>query len=295
MSKKIDFLYETSVLKQIEEKVTETRDENGQKIEIVRTVKKAKPIKIAILHPRRKLYEGADIFYAKQIADYIKAGLLPYSLVAKRYANDGGALSEPEKEKLKKLKEEVAELEIEFFALGSDADTKVRNTLLSKINDINGEIVKIQNAYADIFDNTAEVKARNKTIEWWALHLCYIDEDDTGYKPIFGDGTYDERLEQYDEVTDRQQPHIDEAIRKLSYLISFWFAAKAVLSKIDFETMDKLYNDTVTDYTVIDESEKPAETLARVAEISVEEATKGIEAAQEAFRQEAAKPTEAQT
>lgn len=253
--KKIEFLYETTVKKQVEEKVTEVKEENGQKIEIVRTLKKAKLIKFAILHPRRKLYEGADIFYAKQIAEYIKAGLLPYSLVAKRYANDGGALSEPEKEKLKTLNDERAELEVQFFALGSDADSKIRNNLLSKINDVNGEIVKIQNAYADIFDNTAEVKARNKTIEWWALHLCYFDEDDTGYKPIFGEGSHDERLDKYDEVTDRQEAYLNEGIKKLSYLISFWFAAKAVLSKIDFDTMERLYTDTVTDYEVIEEEE----------------------------------------
>lgn len=254
MAKELRFLYETTVKKQVEEKVTETKEENGQKIEVTRTVKKTKPIKLAIAKPGRKLYEGADIFYAKQIADFIKAGLLPYSLVAKRYANDGGALSEPEKDKLKKLKDEVVELETSFFQLlDKEEKTDDRNKLLTKINHINGEITNIQNAYSDIFDNTAEIKARNKSIEWWALYLSYIDEDGTGYKPVFGDGDYESRLDKYDDISDEENPFLEECIRKLSYLISFWFAARSALSKIDFESMDRLYNDTVTDYKTVEE------------------------------------------
>jgi hypothetical protein len=297
--KELKFLYETTVEKQVEEKVTDIREENGQKVEITRTVKKSKPIKLAILKPGRRLYEGADIFYAKQIADFIRAGLLPYSLVAKRYANDGGALSEPEKVRLMKLKDEVSELEAKFFTLIEQADkTDDRNKLLTQINKINEEITTIQNAYADIFDNTAEIKARNKAIEWWALHLSYINEGE-GYKPIFSDGTYDEKIDKYDELSEQESAFTDECIRKLSYLISFWFAARSALSKIDFESMDKLYQDTVTDYKIVNEETPkiievkdtpPAELLAvvevaaKVAEVPKAEAEASIKAVVEAFK-----------
>jgi hypothetical protein len=250
--KDIKFLYESTVKKQVEEKVTETREENGEKIEVSRIVKKAKPIKIAIQKPNRKLYENAERFYAVQIADFIKAGLLPYSLVQKRYANDGGPLSEPEKEYLIKLKEEAAKLEHEYFTIVGEGKefTDRRNELLIKINNINAEVSNIQNGYADIFENTAEMKARNKTIEWWVLNLSFIDEDGTGFKPLFGDGTHDDKLAKYDEFDEREDKFINECIRKLSYLISFWFAAKSNLSKIDFESMDRLYTDTLADYSV---------------------------------------------
>jgi hypothetical protein len=253
--KDLKFLYETTVKKQVEEKVTETKEEDGQKIEISKTVKKVKPTKLAVLKPQRKLYEGAEIFYAKQIADYIKAGLLPYSLVAKRYANDGGALSEPEKEKLEKLKKESEELELKFFELVGEGEkeSKARNELLLRINKINTEVGGIQNAYADIYENTAEMKARNKTIEWWVLHLAYIDEDDKGYKPLFGDGDLNAKLVIYDDFSDNESEFYNECIKKLSYLISFWFAARAGLTKIDFESMDDLYNESITTYSVEEE------------------------------------------
>ena len=256
--KDLKFLYETTVKKQVEEKVSETREENGEKIEITRVVKKAKPIKIAILKPNRKLFEGAEKFYAVQMADFIKAGLLPYSLVAKRYANDGGPLSEPEKEYLTTLKNRVTELEAKYFELvsGGSDKTKERNELLVKINEINSEIGNIQNAYSDIFDNTAEVKSRNKTIEWWVLHLAYIDLDDTGYKPIFGEGGYENRIERYDEIEENEDQFLNECIRKISYLTSFWFAAKATLSKIDFESMDALFNENFSTYKVEEDKEQ---------------------------------------
>jgi hypothetical protein len=251
--KELKFLYESEVKKQVEEKVTVTEEQNGEKVEITRTIKKTKPVKVAILKPNRKLFEGAEKFYAIQIADFIRSGLLPYSLVAKRYANDGGPLSDPEKKHLQELKEKGKELETKYFEIVAEQDEakiKERNELLVKINDVNAEIGNIQNAYSDIFENTAEVKARNKTIEWWVLNLAYINEDSSGYKPIFGEGDHETKLTKYDEIDEADDAFTNECIRKLSYLISFWFAAKSTLSKIDFESMDKLFSESLSNYKV---------------------------------------------
>ncbi len=257
MAKELKFLYESSVDKSVESKETEQRQEGGQTIEVTKTVKKVAPIKIAILKPQRRIYEEAEIYYAKQIAIFIKGGLLPYSLVAKRYANDGGALSEPEKLRLALLETEVQTLEGEFFALIGDKEdqSKARNELLVKINNKNSEINNIKNAYSDIFENTAEMKAKNKTMEWWTLHLSYIDEDGKGYVPIFGEGELDSKLNKYDEIDESENPFLNEAIRKLSYLISFWLAARATSTKIDFKSMDNLYTDTLTEYKVVEDKD----------------------------------------
>jgi hypothetical protein len=256
--KELKFLYETTVLKQVEEKVTETKEDNGQKIEVTRSVRKAKPIKVAILKAGRKLFEGAERFYAIQIADNIRAGLLPYSLVAKRYANDGGPLSEPEKEKVEELKNQIKALEKEFFALiGTEANQiDRRSDLLVEINKLTVELNEIQNSYADIFENTAEMKARNKAMEWWALHLSYIDEDGKGYKPIFGDGDYAAKFIKYDELSESEDTFILEVIKKLSYLISFWFTTKSTLTNDDFKSMEKIYEDRYSTYKV-EEDEVP--------------------------------------
>jgi hypothetical protein len=250
--KDLKFLYETTLKKQVEEKVTETRTENGESVDITRTKKSAKPVKIAILKPDRKLFKGAEMFYAKSLCEYLKAGLLPYSLVAKRYANDGGPLTEREKTRLKELRDESRALEKEFFAVIGDDQTKQekKNELLIKINSVNSEVGAIQNAYSDIFDSTAEMKSRNDTIEWWSLYLIYTDEDGTGYKPLFGEGNHDERIAQLESYEDNAIPFYIETIKRLSYLISFWFTARETVTQIDFSTMEKLFVDTMSEYKV---------------------------------------------
>lgn len=246
------FLYETTVKRQVEEPSVEVREENGEKVEIKRTLKKVKPVKVAILQPDRKLFKAAEIFYARTLGDYLKAGLLPYSLVAKRYANDGGPLSESDKTRLKTLGDESRKLEGEFFGTGIDASEEVqkkKNELLVRINKINEEVSTIQNVYSDIFDSTAEMKARNDTVEWWSLNLIFVDEGN-GYESIFGNGTHEERLSSLEQFENKSDPFYNELIKKLSYLISFWFAARNSVTKIDFETMERLYHDTLSDYKV---------------------------------------------
>lgn len=249
------FIYETTVKKQVEEPSIEVREENGQKIEIKRTVKKTILIKVAILRPDRKLFKAAEIFFAKSLAEYLKAGLLPYSLVAKRYANDGGPLSESDKTRLKTLGEESKILEKEFFAnvvATNDDEKKKKQDLLIRINKINEEVSTIQNAYSDIYDSTAEIKSRNDTQEWWSMFLILIDEGQ-GYTPIFGTGNYDERIDKLEEFELLANPFYNEVIRRASYLISFWFAARNTVTKIDFETMEKLYLDTLSEYKIQEE------------------------------------------
>lgn len=276
--KELKFLYETTVNKQVEESKMESRLENGEDIEVKRKVKSVKPIKVAILHPDRKLFKTAEIFYSKTLADYLKAGLLPYSLVAKRYANDGGPLSDTDKQKLKSLRDEATLLEKEFFETIADQTEAVqekKNVLLAKINKLNEEVSTIQNAYSDIYDSTAEVKARGDTIEWWSLFLIYVDEDDTGYKPLFGGELYDNRLEKLDELDGKNDPFYNEIVRRLSYLISFWFAARNVVTKIDFTTMERFYIDKMSDYRV--EEEKPVEAPAVITPTIIEPLPKVVE------------------
>lgn len=255
MENTLKLIYETTVKKQTEEPQKEKRVENGEEIEITRTIKKVKPVKLAILKADRKLFKAAEMFYAKSLSHYLKEGLMPYSLVAKRYANDGGPMTDEERVRLKELNEEARKLEFEFYALGKEPDkSKEKHELLLKINNLKMEAGGIQNAYADIFDSTAEIKARNDVIEWWVLHLLLVDLDGKGYKCIFGDGTYEERIQTLEMFENQEEPFTMECIKKLSYLISFWFTAKNSVTKVDFDTVEKLYSEGLSDYKV-EESE----------------------------------------
>jgi hypothetical protein len=258
MEKTLKFLYETFVKKQVNESVTEPRQEGSETVQITRTVKKVKPVKFAILKPDRRLYKDAEIFYARTLADYLKKGLLPYSLVAKRYSNDGGPLTDSEKKHIDTLTDELGKLQVEFYGLANTEDLnlqKRKNEILIRINRINTEVSNIQNAYTDIFDSTAEMKARNDSIEWWVMYLMYGENEKGELVPTFSAGDYEERIKTLENIEDEADPFKLEAIKKLSYLISFWFTARNAISDNDFKSMDRLYSDTMTIYKVEESGE----------------------------------------
>ena len=250
---KSKYIYETTIDKQIEEKVVEKRQENGQEIEISRTVKKSKPVKVAILKPDRKKYKEAEIFYAKSLSNYLKEGLLPYSLVAKRYMNDGGPLSDDEKKFIDTLRERYNVLQAEYFDMPSpltDEQTKRRGEIILEMNEINKILKDIQNSYAELYDNTAEVKGKNDTIEWWILNLSYIDQDGTGYTPLYGDGDYQSKLTKLETLENDDNEFINEAIKKLSYFVSFWYSAGNQVSQDDYKSADENYKINVSKYVI---------------------------------------------
>ena len=79
---------------------------------------------------------------------------------------------------------------------------------------------------ASLFDQTAENRARNKTILWWVLNLAY-EKDGDDYKEVFQGADQDEKLASYDRYEEQEDDFIDEMLKKFSYVVSFWFITKA--------------------------------------------------------------------
>jgi hypothetical protein len=254
MEKQNNYIYESTVLKQIEERVPESRVENGEKIEVIKTIKRAKPIKIAIKKPNRKTAKEADIFYAKRLSYFLKEGLLPHSLVSKRYLNDGGPLSEDEKRLVQALRDTYVKLQEEYFAMQSpltDEQTQRRAAIILELNEINKTLRDIQSNYSEIFSNTAEAKSKSDSIEWWILNLSLIDYDDgKGYVQLFGEGDFDARMKALDEIEAKNDEFLNEVVKKMSYFVSFWNTAGPDVVDDDFKSAEENYNLSVTNYAV---------------------------------------------
>lgn len=254
-----NFIYESTVLKQVEEKVPETRVENGETVEVIKTVKKTKPTKIAVLRPDRKKYKEADIFYAKKLSHYLKEGLLPLSLVSKRFLNDGGPLSDDEKRLVQSLRDSYVKLQEEYFGMKSpltDDQNKRRAAIILELNEINKTLREIQSNYSDIFANTAEAKAKSDTLEWWITTLSMFDSDDKGYKFLFGEGDFDTRMAALYEIDKKEDIFLNEIVKKLSYFISFWNTAGPDVALEDFKSAEENYNLSVTQYFVEEEKKE---------------------------------------
>ena len=84
-----------------EEEVQETEsstNEKGEEVKTTKTVKKSVNKTFVVKKPNRSLYDEAELFYGVKLSEGIKAGLLTRALLAKRFNNDGGGLSDNEKE-----------------------------------------------------------------------------------------------------------------------------------------------------------------------------------------------------
>ena len=231
MNKKI---YEFTISKEEEVDKTETKIEDGKEITITSKIKQSVQRKFFIKKPNRGLFEEAELFYAVKLSEGIKAGLLTRSLLSKRYSNDGGALSDQDKGKYAELYVELFNKQNEFQKLSiveknqrSAEDQEYFDKLSAGIINLRTEIQDFEIAQASLFDQTAENRARNKTILWWILHLSFLIDKDGKESSLLGDGSFEERLALYDNIEDSEDEWLKSVVKKFAFYVSFWYMGRA--------------------------------------------------------------------
>jgi len=225
------------------DKVETSTNEKGEEVKTTSKVKTTVPVKLAIKKPTRSLFDEAELFYGVRLSEGIKAGLLTRALLAKRFNNDGGVLSDEEQKEYNELYLEFFNLQSEFQKLSikeesirNDEEKENLKAVVVKMNDARERLQKYEMAQANLFEQTAENRARNKTIMWWVLQLSLIQGDDKKLKELFQDGTYEDKLKRYDEIEESESDIEKIAIQKLLYLISFWYIGRAA-SQDEFEKL----------------------------------------------------------
>jgi hypothetical protein len=225
------------------ERIEVSTNEKGEEVKTTSKVKTTVPVKLAIKKPTRSLFDEAELFYGVRLSEGIKAGLLTRALLAKRFNNDGGVLSDEEQKEYNELYLEFFNLQSEFQKLSikeesirNDEEKENLKAVITKMNDARERLQKYEMAQANLFEQTAENRARNKTIMWWVLQLSLIQGDDKKLKELFQDGTYEDKLKRYDEIEESESDVEKIAIQKLLYLISFWYIGRAA-SQDEFEKL----------------------------------------------------------
>ena len=90
-----------------------------------------------------------------------------------------------------------------------------------------------------MFDHTADIKARNKTITWYLLHLAHTsegDSDDAELMPLFRGETYDDKYQDYLELDEKNDEVYLKCIDKLSSLTTIWYMS-GVSNSEDFDRL----------------------------------------------------------
>jgi len=276
----LKFIIDFSVDKPYTKEVVTQKEVDGEKAEVKKTYKQKVPVKVSIRKPNRKLLEGAEIYYAKLISQYIKEGLLSVHMLAKRYDNDGGPMNDVENKIIDLLSKQKDSLSSEYLEiLGDEKEEKELSEeqkerikeILETVVNIEQQIESLKNPYSQIFNQTAEYKARNKTVTWWMLHITYLEDESGKKRQVFDGAGLEEKLDQLDELEESDDLFKKEVARKAVYFISYWLNGGDTGQEY-IDEIEKTYSEEFSDYNIeVDEIPEEKAEKEAVEEESVEE------------------------
>ena len=216
-----------------------TTNEKGEKVTTEKTVEDKVKHAFFLRKPTRALYDEAELFYGVELSKGIKAGLLTKALLAKRYENDGGSLSDGEIERYGNLYLDFYRRTDDYQRLLmsadedlSDEDREKLNAMEAQLQDQRSTLTQFEMEQQSLYEQTAEVRARNKTILWWILNISYNEKE----HPYFPGTTFEEKLSKYDELSEDDDIFTATVIQRLTYFVSFWFVGRAS-SQEEFDAM----------------------------------------------------------
>jgi hypothetical protein len=239
---KIIYKFKLDQEKEIEEIVTK-KDETGKEFKVPEKIKKMTPRTFVLRRPTRTLWDDAQIYYAAQVSDLIKKGILSAVQLNKRYLNDGGILSEEQKKQYAGLYGDVAIKKTEYDKLEAipekdrtESDKNKSKELLDALVELMGQIQNVETAKDTVLNNTAEILARDKTVRWWMLNLAYEELGTDSYKPIFDGADLEAKNAVYNEMDEKQDDFEYQMVSRLFLATGLWYMGKAE-SQQDFDIL----------------------------------------------------------
>jgi hypothetical protein len=228
------YSFTVNTTEEVEEKTKEKRKnkETGQEeeIEVSKKVTKDVPHKIIIKEPSRRQLEDADMEYSIEISRCIKKGILTKAMLAKKYSDTGGILTEKDAQRLVDLYSDLADLELEMAKRGStpnakQKDGKDQKGLGGKIAMARREIVNLESAYQSLFNHTADIKAQNRVILWYMVNLAHVESDKEGKEtaPLFEGKDFEQRIDDYYKKDEEGDSLLERLSSKLAAVISYWY------------------------------------------------------------------------
>ena len=236
-------IYEFTVNKEetLEEESVENK-KDGTKVTTAKDVKKEVPYKFFLRRPTRAMTDEAELYYGVRLAEGIKAGLLTRALLEKRFENDGGTRSDDENTEYKQTIEKLQDFHKEQSKILEISEKKRTPAHKKKLKELDKEIKPARRALRDLqmeednlYEETAESRARNKVILWWMLTLAY-EEKDGKENEFFGEGDLEAKFERYDEIDEGEDLFDIIVARKFAYYVSFWFVGRPN-SQEEFQNM----------------------------------------------------------
>lgn len=225
-----------------EQEVSKLNKKSGETVVTTKKVKEKTPVKIILKKPSRRDLEEAELEYSVEMSKCVKKGILTKAMLAKKYSDTGGLMSEDDAQDLVNSYKKMYELQNEHTRLGlvkekTEAQEARMSDIAVEVAATRKAIVEYETNYSSLFDHTADVKAQNRLILWYALMLTYYQgEEDEKPKPFFVGETFEDKLRYYYEMEESDDEFYFTVSRKASTTLAFWFFNQAS----DKESFDSL-------------------------------------------------------
>jgi hypothetical protein len=235
MENKIKELYSFSVDKEIEKEEVTTKIDKKTKEEITvkKKIKTSVPVTIKLKRPSRRELEEAELEFSVEMSKCVKKGILTKAMLAKKYSDTGGLMSEDDAKSLVDSYKKVFDIQNEYSRLEiiqnkTDKQKARVEEITTELANVRRQIVEFESNYQSLFDHTADVKAQNRLILWYVIMLTYIQEEgEESPSSYFGSGDFEDRLEEYYRREESEDPLYFLITKKAATILAFWFFNQA--------------------------------------------------------------------
>ena len=181
-----------------------------------------------INRPTRRQAEEADTQYAVEMSKCVRKGILTKNMLAKKYADSGGVMSEEAAKQLSGMYHKLNELISEQARLKTVKSQTKKNKerlkgLEDEMVDVRRNIVDIEGANLSLFNNTAESRAQQQIMVWYTTHLLVEKVGDN--EEFFFDGEdFEDKLDQYYSREDEEDNEVYlDIMRTAGTIVAFWY------------------------------------------------------------------------
>tara|TARA_R110001632_G_scaffold22490_6_gene64567 strand:- start:1173 stop:1928 length:756 start_codon:yes stop_codon:yes gene_type:complete len=226
--------------REIEKESKRTNKKTGEITITKKKVKSKVPVEVKIKRPSRRQLEEAELQYSIEVSKCVKQGILTKAMLAKKYADTGGAFSDEGFKEYGELYKKILDYQNEYVRLENiekpNAEQKKRIEIVKDdITKVKRDLVEVESGLQNLFEHTADVRAQNKLLLWYTLHLTFVqDEGDEEPVQYFVGDDYDDKLDDYYNKEEEESPLYEQIIKKVSTVLAFWFFNQASSSE-EFE------------------------------------------------------------
>jgi hypothetical protein len=233
-------------------KVKNPETQELEEVSVTKEVSEDIPYRIILKQPTRRDMEEAELEYSIEMSNCIRKGILTKAMLAKKYSDTGGLLTEEDAKGLTANYVKYGEILNEFQKL--NVKTKKTKTDEDRIAKLSGDmavlrkqIVDTETSYSSLFNHTADTRAQNKAIQWYILHLTHVQKEDKDeIDPLFDGKSFEDRLDRFYELEEEEDELYDIVGGKVATLISFWYYSSGSVTREEFDK----FNDDLESGTI---------------------------------------------